>query len=83
MALSPEPLDLLHLGREHVIGAYLLWRVARRLIPLVLLAGVMLVLVAPHQRLPADVSHLRQAVQVDLGNARQALTRALETHFRR
>lgn len=66
-----------------LVGAYLLWRVARRLIPLALLAGVMLVLLAPDQRLPGDASHLRHAVQVDLGHARQALTRALETHFGR
>jgi hypothetical protein len=66
-----------------LVGAYLLWRVARRLIPLVLLAGVALVLLAPHQRLRADASHVRHAVQVDLAHARQALTRALETHLQR
>jgi hypothetical protein len=66
-----------------LVGAYLLFRVARRLIPLALLAGVMLVLLASGQRLPGDASHLRHAVQVDLRHARQALTRALETHFGR
>ena len=66
-----------------LVGAYLLWRVARRLIPLALLAGVVLVLLAPDQRLPGEASQLRHAVQVDLGQARRALTRALETHFGR
>jgi hypothetical protein len=66
-----------------LVGAYLLWRVARRLIPLALLAGVMLVLLAPDQRLPGEASHLRHTVQVDVRQARQALTRALETHFGR
>jgi hypothetical protein len=66
-----------------LVGAYLLWRVARRLIPLALLGGVTLVLLAPDQRLPADASRLRHAVQVDLGHGRQALTRALETHLHR
>ena len=66
-----------------LVGAYLLWRVARRLIPLALLAGAMLVLLAPDQRLPGEASHLRHAMQVDLGHARQALTRMLETHLHR
>ncbi len=66
-----------------LVGAYLLWRVARRLIPLALLACVMLVLLAPHHRLPGNASQLQHSVRVDLGHARQALTRALETHFGR
>ncbi len=61
-----------------LLGAYVLWRIARRLVPLLLIAGLALVLLAPNRHLGSRQGHLRGDVQVGIRQAQQGLTRALE-----
>lgn len=68
---------------SRLLGAYVLWWVARRLLPLALVAGLALVFLAARGQLPAAARSLRGDVQVDVHRAQQSLARLLESGFRR
>jgi len=64
-------------------GAYVVWRLVRRLVPLLLIAGLAILLLAPTRQLPAPVRQLRREARVELNRAEQTVSRALETELRR
>ena len=59
-------------------SAYLLWRLVRRLLPLVLIAGVAIVLLAPSRQLPAAERQLRRDVQAEVHTLQQKVAGALK-----
>jgi hypothetical protein len=59
-------------------GAYLLWRLVRRLLPLVLIAAVVIVLLAPNRQLPAAERQLRRDVQAEVHTLQQKVASALK-----
>ena len=66
-----------------LVGAYVLWRIARRLLPLILVAGLALVLLAPSRQLSGAGRRLRRDLQHDVRQAQRSLAHALWTGLRR
>jgi hypothetical protein len=64
-------------------GAYLLWRTARRLAPLLAISGLAIVLLAPGRQLPGAGRHLRQHVGAGAHRAPRGLDHAFERGLRR
>jgi hypothetical protein len=52
-----------------------LWRIARRLLPLMLIAGIAVVLLAPRRQLPTAARQLRRDMQVEVHQAQQSVAR--------
>jgi hypothetical protein len=66
-----------------LIGAYVLWRIARRLVPLVLVAAVTFVALAPDRQLSGASRRLRRQLQLDVRQAQRSLAHGLEMGLRR
>jgi hypothetical protein len=66
-----------------LIGAYVLWRIGRRLVPLVLVAAVAFVALAPNRQLSGAGRQLRRELQLDVRQAQRSLAHALEMGLRR
>jgi hypothetical protein len=61
-----------------LIGAFVVWRVARRLLPLVLIAVVALVLLSPSGHASSATGQLRHDLQLDVRPLQHALAGALQ-----
>jgi hypothetical protein len=61
-----------------LLGAYVFWRVGRRLLPLVLIAIVALVLLSPSGHASSAAGQLRHDLQLDVRALQHALAGALQ-----
>jgi hypothetical protein len=64
-------------------GAYLLWRIARRLAPLLAISGVAIVLLAPSRQQPGASRHPRQHAAAGAHHAQRGVDHAFEGGLRR
>lgn len=60
-----------------LFGAYALWRIVRRLVPLALAAAVAAVLLIPSRRLPAPERRVSRQLHSLVSEGQRALTREL------